>query len=276
MVDIHHLEGIMGDVYSYDAGSSSTGSGGGTTYAPNYSVTQSGGSNWWDDPSNSIDKFTQQANAMNASRGGGGGGGGGGKAYNESYQQDPSGNLYNPLANHWIDSPGFGLQQQQQAFKQQQFGQVFGTLSGLLNQFGSSNPYTIGGVNGTAPEISVGGVYNPQQVDQQVAASRAKTDQSTASQQKQMSDEMAGRGYGINSPLIAAMQGNLAGQGIATNASNENQIRQTAAQQNAQQTLSTQTERENQYEAENSLAIQRAKPYFDRQNALIAALAGIV
>lgn len=223
-----------------------------------------------------LDAWTKQqqdiANQMNAGMPGGRGGGGGGGG---SLPGTGSGGWVQKNFDGQYDNPGLDLQKQQQAFQESKWNQAFGLLSGQIAKFGSGNPYQIGGSNGTPPEISVGPTYNPQLIDQQVAAMRAKNDQSAASKSKELSDQAIGRGLGTNSPLIAALQGNLAAGNIAANSAGETNLRQTAAQQNSDHVLKTQTERENQWEAANQLAIARAKPFFDQQNALIAALAGL-
>ena len=243
----------------------STSPGGATTYGQDSTISSGPAFGVGGSADDWMQGLNTQAAKMNASQPYGGGGG-----MMRPGTSIGGGWIAKSIENQY-DNPGIDLQRQQLAFQQSKWNQAFGALTGMLG----TNPFQIGGQNTQQPEITTGGVYTPQQIDQQVSATRAKNDQATATAQKQAADAATGRGFGVNSPLIAALQNNLAGQGIAANAAAENQIRQTAAQQNAQQLLGTQTERQNAWEAANTLAIQRAKPYFDRQNALIAALAGI-
>lgn len=157
--------------------------------------------------------------------------------------------------------------------------QHFKALFPMLQQgFGAmgGGPFTAGGASGPGPAISAGPVWNPQQIQQRVNASRAQTDAATASQQKQAGEAAAGRGFSAMSPLTMALQGQVAGQGMATNAANENQIRWDAAGGNAKQTLEGQKAREGQFAARQDEDIRRRQPWFQSQNALLAALGGMI
>lgn len=215
------------------------------------------------------------ADRMNAAFSGGGGrSGGGGGGGSPPVTQTPSGTLWDPsYGGRFIESPDLHLQQQAENAKEQRFNTVWGGLSGLLGR--TTNPITIGGDSGTGPEITVGGVYNPQTVNQQVNATRAKNDRSAATKSRDAVADATGRGFGSQSPLLAALQGQIWGQNVATNTEAERAIRQTAAEQNSQQLLSTQQAREAQYASRQQEQIARAQPYFQTQNALIAALAGL-
>jgi len=160
--------------------------------------------------------------------------------------------------------------------QQQRFGQLFPLLSGMAGGIGGQNPYTIGGQMPPAPNISANGVYSPEQVQQQVNTQRAANDQSTATQQRNMQQGLAGRGYGANSPLAQSLGASMQGQNLATNTANETQTRLGAQQANVQQQFAGQQAQQQQYAQNQQLAIQRAQPFFQRQNVLLQALSGMV
>lgn len=148
----------------------------------------------------------------------------------------------------------------------------------LTNQFSRLNNgfATAGGSNGAPPPITAGPVLNPQQIQQQVNQSRAANDQNTAGQIARSDASLAGRGFGSGSPLSMALNGAMQGQNMATNTANETNTRLNAAQQNASQLLNSQQALSNQWATGNQLDIQRRAPIFAQQNALIAALSGLV
>jgi len=160
--------------------------------------------------------------------------------------------------------------------KQQRFDQLFPMFQHSLTALGTpGQPFTAGGASGASPEITVGGTLNPQQVQQQVNSQRAANDQATEGRMRQTAGQTAGRGFGANSPLLMALQGQAMGQNLATNTANERETRLGAAQQNSQHVLSTQQAREAQFASRQGEDIARRQPYFQQSNALLAALAGL-
>ena len=156
--------------------------------------------------------------------------------------------------------------------KDKRFNQIFPYLAG---QIGQGNAAMAGGQSPPSPEIRVGGVWNPQQVQQQVNAARAGNDQQAGGQMQRQQQELASRGFGSNSPLLMALRGQTQAANMATNTSNEREIRQNAQQQNVQQILASQQAREGQFASRQREDIERRKPYWANQNALIAALSGL-
>ncbi len=161
--------------------------------------------------------------------------------------------------------------------QQQRFDTVFPWLQSQIGSF-MSNPNfaTAGGASGPSPEITVGGVYNPQQIQQQVNASRAHNDQAAQTQMQSQAQQTAGRGFGSNSPLLQALQGQTQANNLATNTDNEREIRMGAAGQNAQHLLGTQQAREQQFSSRQREDIERRKPYWAYQTSLLGALAGMI
>lgn len=158
------------------------------------------------------------------------------------------------------------------AQQQQHYENSYNPLLALLNgtPAGPTGPAADDG-----PQINAGGVYSPTQIDQQVNASRAATDAAAASRSRSYANDLTGRGYGGNSPLLMAMQNQLQGQALAQNASSERDIRYQAAGANADQLLKTQQAREGAYASRQTEANQRGQITAQTRNALIAALAGL-
>lgn len=124
------------------------------------------------------------------------------------------------------------------------------------------------------PQISDAPVYSDQMIQQQVNATRAQNDAQTAGQQRGVAQQMAGRGYGSNSPLAAALSNQLAMGNLATNTANEQDLRWKAASGNASQRLEAQKAQAVQalgYEGEQT---KRGQIAASQQNAILAALLG--
>jgi hypothetical protein len=163
--------------------------------------------------------------------------------------------------------------------KQQRFNQVFPWLQGMLGGTlgGIKGPFTAGGAQiGTPPPISAGPVWDPQQIQQNVNASRATTDASTQAQMRQASQSAAGRGMGANGPLVQALQGQLQNQNLATNVGNEQSTRWNAALGNAGQLLKGQQAQEGQFAARQQEDIERRRPVLGFAGQLLSALGGLV
>ncbi len=165
--------------------------------------------------------------------------------------------------------------QLQQGNQMSRFNQLLPLLTGQLGKLNNGFA-TAGGTNSAPPPISAGPTLNPQQIQQQVNTSRAANDQATAGQQANSNASLAGRGFGSNSPLSMALNQGMQNNNLATNTANETSTRLNAAQQNASQLLNSQQALSNQWATGNQLDIQRRAPYFQTQNALIAALGGLM
>lgn len=156
-----------------------------------------------------------------------------------------------------------------QDLQQGRFNSIFPLLSGQLNSSFGADKSNIGGL----PVIDRNPIYNPAQINAQVNSQRALNDQSAQTQQRLAQQSVASRGFGSNSPLAAALQGQIGAQNMATNSEADRSIRMGAAQQNAQHKLGAQTAYEGAY-------VDRLKPWLSyqgqQQNALMAALSGLV
>lgn len=158
--------------------------------------------------------------------------------------------------------------------KQNRFQTLFPLLKNQM--FNAGKMATAGGQSGASPEISVGGVLNPQQIQQQVNSMRAGNDQTGATQMAKQTADTSGRGFGSNSPLLQALHGQTQANTLAQNVGGERDIRLGAAQKNAGQLLNTQQAREQQFASRQNEDLERRKPYFSLQNTLLSSLAGLV
>jgi hypothetical protein len=158
---------------------------------------------------------------------------------------------------------------------QARFNSVFPWLQGQMSSL-MGGMATAGGQSGPSPEITVGGVWDPQQVQQQVNSARAHNDQATQTQSRLAASQAAGRGFGSRSPLTMALQGQLQNQNMAQNATAGREIRWNAAKGNADQRLKSQTAREAQFSNRMTEDIERKKPVFGTMNAMLSALGGMI
>lgn len=159
--------------------------------------------------------------------------------------------------------------------QQQRFNTVYGDIRNQLGQMGATFGQ-VGGQSPPSPEITVGGVWSPDQVQQQVNAARAGNDQATQARQAVMQRQMAGRGFGANSPLAMALGVGMGNQNLATNTGAEREIRWNAAQGNAQHQLATQQAREQQFASRQDEDIRRRQSQLQAYSALLGALGGLV
>jgi hypothetical protein len=160
--------------------------------------------------------------------------------------------------------------------QQSRFNSVFPWLQGQFGNFGNSGVYSPGGQSTPAPTVSVSGVYTPQQVQQQVNQSRAQNDQATQGRVRGMQQDLGGRGLGATSPLAQELGAQYQGQNLATNTSNETNLRLGAAQANAGQVLQGQQARGALWNEAQQQDIARRQVTVGARNALLAAISGLV
>lgn len=126
------------------------------------------------------------------------------------------------------------------------------------------------------PGVTMGGVYSPQQTQEQINASQARNAAMAESQRRRIAESAGSRGMAGNSPLLQALQ---AGTGVAQMGADAEARRETQlahAKANAEQRLGAETlrgqlwgERERQVTARQNTAAQQ-------QSALLMALAGML
>lgn len=182
------------------------------------------------------------------------------------------------LGNRQADITSEGNQLQYKAalapidWSKQKFGQIFPLVQNALNGF-TANGGRVGGQNTPQPAVTTGGVYSDGQIQQNVNAARAGVDQQAATDSRAAAAKLAGQGFGGRSPLLAAIQGQIAGQAMGTGADQERQIRSNAAEANSKQNLASQQLAEQQWQDFNTADIQRRQAAANQTSSLLAALA---
>jgi hypothetical protein len=154
--------------------------------------------------------------------------------------------------------------------KQQRFNQVSPWLQGQYN-----TPVDIG-QSQAGPAIDASPIWGEGQIQGRVNAMRGANDAATAGKMRGMQQQVAGRGFGSNSPLAQALGAGMQASNLATNTQGENDLRWQAAQGNKQFVLQAQQAQEQEAADRNQEDIQRRQMQAQRQNAIIAAMAGIV
>lgn len=160
--------------------------------------------------------------------------------------------------------------------QQQRFAQVFPWLQqqyGLLTT--GSGRADVNAELPPAPAVSASPVYSPQQLQGQVNQMKANTAAQSATNTRNMQADLAGRGFGANSPLAKELAAQYQGQALAANASGENNLRFQAAQANAQQVLDAQKAQAGLYGSQLGYLGQIRSAKLQQQNALLSALAGM-
>jgi hypothetical protein len=172
----------------------------------------------------------------------------------------------------YIADQNNALGQQQLGQEGDQFNRVYGSLSSAF-----ANPSNFGGSAATPqPGITTGGIWNPQQVQQQVNQSTAQQIQGAQTQQRTQAQQMAGQGFGSRSPALAQMQNNAMSQAMANAASNAGNIQYQAAEGNAKQNLGAESQAQAGWYQQQQQDIARRSLDQQYQSSLAAAMAGLV
>jgi hypothetical protein len=124
-------------------------------------------------------------------------------------------------------------------------------------------------------QISTAPVLSQQQIQQNVNTNRAQTDAGTAAQIRNQNAQMAGRGFGANSPLAQQLASTAQAQGRQSNAAAEQQLRLGGATANAQQVLQAQQANAAANTAWANAVTGRMKNYTDLAGGLVGSLAGM-
>lgn len=159
--------------------------------------------------------------------------------------------------------------------RQARFNQVFPLLQGQFNQLGQG-PATAGGTPFPATSISTGNPWSRGMTQQSVNASRAFGDKALGTQMRSMRENLGARGQEGNAALSNALGGRLQMGALSNSMNQVRGIKENAAQQNVGQRFKTDTLREQQRAALDASDIERRKPYFGRENAIIGALSGLL
>lgn len=121
-----------------------------------------------------------------------------------------------------------------------------------------------------APQIGAQPVLTEQQIQERVNQMRARNDLSTSGIVQRLQDQLAGAGFGGNSPLLQQLATQAQFQNLATTAANENDLRYNAAQGNASHLLAAQQAAAAADNQQRGFATDLAS----QRNQLIAALLG--
>lgn len=154
---------------------------------------------------------------------------------------------------------------------------VWNQISPLVTALGQGGAGDrVGGAGAPQPGVTVGGVWSPQQVDQQVNAAKSNNAMSAATQTRAAETGAAGRGFGANSPLLMALKGQIGAATMGANADADRQIRWDAAQGNAKQQLASEGLRGELWKAGEDSDIRRRQTANQGVSSLLAALGGFI
>lgn len=117
------------------------------------------------------------------------------------------------------------------------FNQVSPLLTGLVGNAGNGD--RVGGTNSPPPDITRGGIWSPQQVDEQVNAAKSANAANADRTTRGNATSLAAQGFGSRSPLLAALNASTQMQRAGADATADRETRWNAAEGNAQQTTRT-------------------------------------
>lgn len=157
-------------------------------------------------------------------------------------------------------------------FAQQKFNTVMPLISGLMGGVRAN----MGGGGAMAPQPSMGSgdIWTQAQIDQQVNAAKAGNAQQASTASHNAARQTAGRGFGANSPLLAALQGQIQMGQMGTDADAERGIRLDSAKANAQNRLATGSLAEQKWLDAQDQNLRRQQLAFSGPASLLGALSG--
>ena len=126
------------------------------------------------------------------------------------------------------------------------------------------------------PFINTNGVLTKAQILQQVNEAFARNDAKTNSETLRLTEEMAGRGFSANSPILSALRVGLTGQNLRASVLAEQQIRLEAAKLNAEQILQAQGKLSDQFIAQENVLLDHEKNTVTRTVGIISAISQLV
>lgn len=147
-------------------------------------------------------------------------------------------------------------------------------LQGLQGQ--GSYAYKGQGQVGSQPTITAAPVFTNQQIQQQVNSQRSQADSRGQQDIRTQRADLAGRGYGANSPLAAALESATMGRSMNAGATAERETRLGSAQANASQLLQGQQAQEQQFSNRQSEDIDRNKAYTGALAAMLGSFGQLI
>ena len=157
-------------------------------------------------------------------------------------------------------------------FARDRYNQLFPMIQG---QFANSQGgIGSGGVGGPGPNIDTGGIYSDQQIGQKVNEAQAANEQRGATSYRQAQRDLGGRGLGT-SPLLQAIQQNLAIGTQAANAASARDIPLQYGAANADQRFRSQSAASEAYGQRQQEDIERQKNRIAANDGLLQALVSL-
>lgn len=167
------------------------------------------------------------------------------------------------------------MQGKQLDWQKQKMGTLLPYLNNLMGMGQASNmPGPAAG--GVQPRIGGGPLWTQQQINQNINANRANVDQSIATQNRTLGNQIAGRGFGTASPLAAALQNQTAMGGMAQKQDYARQFQQQTRQDNLRYALDVGRAQENQFASRQKEANDRRQIQANQTSSLIGALGGLI
>lgn len=161
-------------------------------------------------------------------------------------------------------------------FAREKFNSVFPMVSGMLGGGGSLSASTGAVGPASVAQRGPGTVYNSGQIDQSVNAMKAGNAQGAATQQRQNATQNAAGGFGANSPLLQALNNQVAMGAMQANTTGERETRLGAATANAKQGLAASTANNQARAAFEQNAIDARRTDVNARTSLLQALAGML
>jgi hypothetical protein len=126
------------------------------------------------------------------------------------------------------------------------------------------------------PFISTSGVLTPAQVQAQVNAAYARNDAKTTTDIASLVEDMTGRGFSANSPILAALRVGLTGQSLRSSIEAETKIRFDSAKLNADAVFAGQKAISDQFIAQEGVLIDKDKNDVTRAVGILSAVMQMV
>jgi hypothetical protein len=178
------------------------------------------------------------------------------------------------------DNLGFQAAQNQLGFQERKFDSVFPYLTGQMDKLFDSRKTGVQSQNLPVRDTNVDQIYSNDWVNQSINRADAFADMATANQQRGIRNSSAGRGFGANSPLAAALTNRSQRANLATKVGNRRDVMLQAEEANQRQRFANQQSQVQRDLALNEADVDRKRLeqdyYATTYSPLIAALAGIV
>lgn len=165
-------------------------------------------------------------------------------------------------------------------WQRERFNQVFPLFTGVMRDFGTFGPGgpgdDTGMWRGPPPSVTTGDMFTPDQTQQQVNAAYARNAAMADTQRRRTAESAGARGMSGTSPLLAALSAGAGASQMAADSEAAREIRLSAAKENAQHRLASETARDRGYVDWNNAMTARRNIASQQQNALLMALAGMM